>query len=84
MNSQTWASGSPPANSAGPSERAGFTDVPVRGMPIRWTAVRPRPMARPAKPGAAALPVTSRITRTNAKVSSASRTNAPPRLTVAP
>ena len=47
----------------GPSERAGFTDVPSSGMPIRWTAVSARPIARPAKPGVAERPVTSRITR---------------------
>ena len=51
MNSQTWASGSPPANSAGPSERAGLTEVPVSGMPTRCTAVSARPIASPAKPG---------------------------------
>ena len=33
MNTQTFASASPPASSAGPNERAGFTDVPVKPMP---------------------------------------------------
>ena len=53
---QTCASGSPPTNSAGPSERAGFTEVPVSGIPTRWTAVSDSPIARPAKPGVADLP----------------------------
>ena len=35
MNSQSWAIASPPAKSAGPKLRAGFTDVPVSGTPMR-------------------------------------------------
>ena len=41
------------AISAGPSERAGFTEVPVSGMPIRCTTVRPIPIANPEKPAEA-------------------------------
>ena len=40
---------SPPANSAGPSDRAGFTDVPVSGMPIRWTAVSAQADGQPGE-----------------------------------
>ena len=35
--------------------RAGFTDVFVTGMLIRWISVSARPIARPAKPGRRAL-----------------------------
>jgi hypothetical protein len=37
----------PPANSAGPVLRAGFTDVLVTGMLIRWISVSARPIAVP-------------------------------------
>ena len=45
MNSQSCWSGSLPPNSATPIERAGFTEVLVTGMLIRWISVRARPMA---------------------------------------
>ncbi len=77
MNSHTCDSAVPPSNRAGPNERAGLTEVPVSGMPTRCTAVSARPMARPARAGVATFSVTSRMTRTNAAVSTASRTNAP-------
>ena len=51
MNSHTWLRACPPTTRAGPRLRAGLTEVPVMGMPIRWTTVRPRPMARPASGG---------------------------------
>jgi len=35
---------------AGPRLRAGFTDVPVMGMPTMWIRTRLKPMDRPAKP----------------------------------
>jgi hypothetical protein len=35
QNSQSWPMASPPTNSAGPVERAGFTDVLVTGMETR-------------------------------------------------
>jgi hypothetical protein len=44
------SSAQPPTNSAGPVLRAGFTDVLVTGMLIRWISVSARPIARPAKP----------------------------------
>jgi len=39
----------PPANSATPVLRAGFTDVLVTGMLIRWIRVRQSPIAIGAK-----------------------------------
>ncbi len=55
QNSQSWPSAqpSPPTAraSAGPVERAGFTDVFVTGMLMRWISVSVRPMASAAKPG---------------------------------
>ena len=50
MNTQSCASAQPPTNSAGASERAGFTEVLVTGMLIRWISVRVRPMASGARP----------------------------------
>ncbi|GER22924.1 hypothetical protein NCCP1664_14210 [Zafaria cholistanensis] len=54
MNSHTWPRASGPANQATPSERAGFTDVLVTGMEIRWIRVRDSPIAIGAKPPSAA------------------------------
>ena len=55
QNSQSCCSAQPPTNSAGPVLRAGFTEVLVTGMLIRWISVSPSPMAIGAKP-AGALP----------------------------
>jgi hypothetical protein len=41
---------SPPANSAGPVERAGFTEVLVTGIEMRWMSVGARPIATGAVP----------------------------------
>ena len=63
MNSHTCSRASSPTNTAGPSERAGLTDVPVSGMPIRCTTTSAMPMATPATAGAVAMrPVTARTT----------------------
>ena len=64
MNSQTWLRAWPPTIRAGPKLRAGFTEVPVSGMPIRCTTTRAMPMARPAAPWMAALWVAKRTTVT--------------------
>ena len=40
---------------AGPVLRAGFTDVLVTGIEIKWMSVSPRPMAIGAKPAGARL-----------------------------
>src|SRR6185369_9574440 len=45
------------AKSAGPVLRAGFTDVFVTGIVMRWISVRARPIGMPAKPVAAPLDV---------------------------
>ena len=71
----------PPTTSAGPSERAGFTEVPVSGMPMRWTTTRPKPMATPAAPWMAALWVAKSTTITKTAVSTTSMRKAPPWLT---
>ena len=62
MNSQSWAIASPPANSAGPIERAGFTEVLVTGMLARWIRVSARPIAIGANPCGARVSVAPRIT----------------------
>ena len=48
-NSQTWLSAGPPTYQATPSERAGFTEVLVTGMLIRWIRVSASPVATGAK-----------------------------------
>src|SRR5215467_12928414 len=50
MNSHTWFKAVPPTISAGPRLRAGFTDVPVIGMPTRCATVSDGPMTTPAPP----------------------------------
>ncbi len=50
MKSHTWLSAVPPTTRAGPRLRAGFTDVPVSGIPMRCTITSPKPMATPAAP----------------------------------
>jgi hypothetical protein len=58
--SHTWLSAVPPTTMAGPRLRAGFTDVPVIGMPTRWTTVRVSPMAIAAVAALAVAEVTRR------------------------
>jgi len=43
-------------------ERAGFTEVLLTGMLIRWIRVRARPIAIGAKPFGARVSVTPRMT----------------------
>ena len=40
----------PPTKTAGPVLRAGFTEVFVTGMLIRWISVSARPMATGSRP----------------------------------
>jgi hypothetical protein len=56
--------------------RAGFTEVFVTGMLIRWMSVRPRPMAIGAKPRGARESVAPRMIRRNIIVMTASVTKA--------
>jgi hypothetical protein len=66
QNNQSCPIAQPPAKSAGPVLRAGFTGVFVTGMLIRWISVSARPMARPAKPTGARGCVAPRITKRQA------------------
>ena len=76
INSQSCAIAVPPAKSAGPIERAGFTETPVTLMPTRWITTNARPMARPAIADGAPAPVDPRITTRNKKVATTSNTKA--------
>jgi hypothetical protein len=69
MNSHTWLSAVPPTMRAGPRLRAGFTDVPVIGIPMRWTTVRVSPITMAAVAAFPSLLVTPRMTKTNSAVS---------------
>ena len=48
INTHDCLSASPPKSTAGASERAGFTDVPVRLMPMICTNTSARPITMPA------------------------------------
>ncbi len=80
MNSQTWRSAVPPTTRAGPKLRAGFTDVPVMGIPMRWTTVSVSPITMPAVAVFPILLVTPRTTNTKKAVSTTSARKAPPAL----
>ena len=56
--------------------RAGFTEVLVTGMLIRWISVSPRPMASGAKPAGARLSVEPRMMIRNIIVITTSQTSA--------
>ena len=72
MKSQSCARASPPTNTAGPRLLAGFTDVPVIGMPTRCISTRVKPMATPANPLGASLWVAPKIANRNMAVSTTS------------
>ena len=48
INTQTCLRASPPRNSAGAKLLAGFTDVPVNGIPIKCTNTKVKPITMPA------------------------------------
>src|SRR5437762_14359471 len=50
QSTHNCARAQPPTNRAGTVLRAGFTDVPVTGMLMRWINVSAKPIAMPAKP----------------------------------
>src|SRR5215469_12815542 len=50
QNNHSCASAQPPTNNAGPVLRAGFTEVLVTGMLIKWISVSTRPIGIGAKP----------------------------------
>jgi len=74
--SDTWMLFPPEADYRAWMERAGFTDVLVTGMEIKWIRVRHRPMAMGAKPCGARPWVEPRITNRKAKVMTISHTSA--------
>jgi len=57
QNNHNWLKAQPPTNNAGPVLLAGFTDVFVTGMLIRWIRVSAKPIASPANPIGASLSV---------------------------
>ena len=48
MNTQSWLRAVPPERTAGPKERAGLTDVPVKQMPIMYVGSEGKGYARAA------------------------------------
>ena len=60
---------SPPTNKAGAILLAGFTDVPVRGIPIKWTNASVRPITIPATLAYLSSLVTPKMVKTNTIVS---------------
>ena len=54
QNSQSCGTARASAKNATPVERAGFTEVLVTGILIKWISVRHRPMAIGANPAGAA------------------------------
>src|SRR5687768_11159050 len=75
-NSHSWLRAPEPANSATPVERAGFTEVLVTGMLIRWISVSARPIAIGANPAGARGAVAPRMTTRNIAVITTSHRNA--------
>lgn len=61
QNNQTCCKGSPPTNNACDKERAGFTEVFVIGILIKWIKVKANPMAIPANLPLANLSVAPKI-----------------------
>lgn len=75
QNSQSWLRAVPPTMTAGPRLLAGFTDVPVIGMPTRWMRTRLKPIGIPAKPFGTFSLVEPKITRRKMKVNATSAMN---------
>ena len=75
QNNQTCFKGSPPANNACDKERAGFTEVFVIGILIKWIKVNAKPIAIPANFPLASLSVAPRITikKNSVKINSAEK-----------
>ena len=68
INTQTWFKAWPPRNNAGAKLRAGFTEVPVNGIPIICTNASVKPITIPATVAFSAFFVTPRTVNTNTKV----------------
>lgn len=78
-NTHTCPSASGPANTAAAIDRAGFTDVLLTGMLIRWTSVSVKPMASGATALYSLLAVTERMTATKTAVRTISVSRTAPR-----
>jgi hypothetical protein len=76
INSQSCDSAIPPATTAGPRLRAGFTEVPVMGIVTIWIMASESPIAIPAKPAGALLLVAPKMTIRKIKVITTSAINA--------
>jgi hypothetical protein len=76
INSQSCDSATPPATTAGPRLRAGFTEVPVMGIVTIWIMASASPIAIPAKPADASLLVAPKMTIRKIKVITTSAINA--------
>ena len=78
QNSQSCYTAPLPANKATPVERAGFTEVLVTGMLIKWIKVSAKPIAMGAKPTGARWWVLPKITTRNIAVITISQASAAP------
>ena len=76
QNNHTCPKGSPPTKIACDNERAGFTEVLVIGILIKWISVSAKPMATPANFPFANLSVAPSITNRKNKVKTNSAINA--------
>src|SRR5690606_34435212 len=74
INSQSWLSASPSTHTAGPSDRAGFTETPVTWMPTMWITTNVKPIANPANCDGAPFCVTPRMVTKNKNVATTSNT----------
>ena len=69
QNSQSWPTAPVSAKKATAVERAGFTEVLVTGIEIRWISVSARPMASRRSPAGALWWVAPRMTMRKTAVS---------------
>ena len=76
QNSHSCATAQSPTNTATPVLRAGFTEVLVTGMLMRWISVSARPIASGAKPAGARLSVEPMMTSRKNIVITTSHTSA--------
>ena len=77
MNTQTCCKACPPKNNAGAKLRAGFTEVPVNGIPMMCTNASVKPITIPATAPFSTFLVTPRTVNTNTKVKIISTSIAP-------
>ena len=65
INTQTCCNACPPRKRAGAKLRAGFTEVPVNGIPMMCTNASVKPITIPATAPFSAFLVTPRTVNTN-------------------